>query len=397
MKHAFFTIAIFVMALANMGMAQTTASLKNPEMNTVMRHYGLRGEGDMPESAIWRNTEGYQQKRTYLYDEYEYYLNEILEQYLSDGVWVNDERVTYDYDFDGHIMEVYDYAWYDEDWYEIQHASYSYEEDEMEIVYQWRELGGEWQNGTKEIYNYNGDVTTVLIRVWNGNTWASSKLHTYTFGDTSIEVLKQYMQGGAWQNEEKETYALDFSGAVKEILVEHWEGTNWVNERKVNYDFQEGSLVYGVREVFDWENGAWVQDHRSSYAYEDGNAYHAYCVRWENDAFVVVDGAMEMAYGNNTNSEMFHGCEIDMTYVDVTGFKESVQSSIFKVYPVPAENELLIQCEGFQKAEIYSLTGQKLMESLRDRIDVGDLSSGVYLLKVFDQSGQFETQRVIVK
>jgi hypothetical protein len=67
------------------------------------------------------------------------------------------------------------------------------------------------------------------------------------------------------------------------------------------------------------------------------------------------------------------------------------------VYPVPAENEIQIQAEGFQKAEIYSLSGQKLVESQSEKMNVGALSSGIYLLKVFDRAGNVETQKLMVK
>ena len=228
-----------------------------------MSHYGLRAEGDMPETAVWRNTSGYEQKRIYTYDEYDFYLTEVLEQVKVGGNWVNDELVNYDYGFDGEVLEVYDKAWFEEQWYEIGWATYTYNQNEMEVVYRFREIGEDWQNYLKEVYNYNDDVTTILLWIWNGTTWSSSELHTYIYGTTTIDVLKQYMQGGAWQNDEKETYTLDFDGHVTEILVEDWQNNTWVNERKVSYGFDMfGSPDYEVREVLDWENGVWVQNHR---------------------------------------------------------------------------------------------------------------------------------------
>ena len=64
---------------------------------------------------------------------------------------------------------------------------------------------------------------------------------------------------------------------------------------------------------------------------------------------------------------------------------------------MPAQGEIFIEAEGFQKAEIYSLTGQKLMESLRDRMNVSALSSGLYVIKVYDREGGCATQRFVVK
>ena len=139
-----------------------------------MSHYGLRAEGDMPETAVWRNTSGYEQKRIYTYDEYDFYLTEVLEQVKVGGNWVNDELVNYDYGFDGEVLEVYDKAWFEEQWYEIGWATYTYNQNEMEVVYRFREIGEDWQNYLKEVYNYNDDVTTILLWIWNGTTWSSS-------------------------------------------------------------------------------------------------------------------------------------------------------------------------------------------------------------------------------
>ena len=111
---------------------------------------------------------------------------------------------------------------------------------------------------------------------------------------------------------------------------------------------------------------------------------------------IVCDEELEMAYGYNAATKTFYGTEIDMTYVDLTGVNENAQAN-FKVYPVPAENEIQIQAEGFQKAEIYSVTGQMMMESLSETVNVSQLASGVYLLKVYDQSGRTEAQRIVVK
>ena len=103
-----------------------------------------------------------------------------------------------------------------------------------------------------------------------------------------------------------------------------------------------------------------------------------------------------MAYGYNAATKTFYCNEVDMTYIDLTGVDENNQAN-FKVYPVPAENEILIQAEDFQKAEIYSVTGQRLMESLRDRMNVSTLSSGLYIMKVYDHEGGCATQRFMVK
>ena len=104
-----------------------------------------------------------------------------------------------------------------------------------------------------------------------------------------------------------------------------------------------------------------------------------------------------MAYGYSAAQKTYFASEVSMTYVDITSLNENTQATNIKVYPVPAENEIFIQAEGFQKAEIYSLTGQKMMESLQTKLNVSALASGVYLLKVHNMDGNCASQRIVVK
>ena len=86
-----------------------------------------------------------------------------------------------------------------------------------------------------------------------------------------------------------------------------------------------------------------------------------------------------------------------MTYIDITGVNENAQTVSFTVYPTPAESEIQIQAENFQKAEIFTLTGQILMESEQSSMNVSSLASGIYMLKVYDQTGNSATQKLVVK
>ena len=286
----------------------------------------------------------------------------------GDG-WNNFYMINYEYDFAGNVLEALGEEYlYGDVWVPDAKASYSYEGGELsEVIYQnWDD--GDWVNETKEVYNYNGDVTTVLYWDWNGSNWSSDELWTYTRTGNTLEVLIQYMQGGAWQNDEKETYTLDNDdGCFDSKLLQGW---------MVN-------------------SSVWEDDIICRFSYVDGNAVHGAAVKAVGG--IVCDEELEMAYGYNAATKTFYGSEVDMTYVDITGVNENAQSANFNVYPVPAENEIQIQAEGFQKAEIYSLTGQKLMESLQDRMDVGELSSGLYIIKVYDFEGNCATQRFVVR
>lgn len=396
MKKAIFTLAVLVMAFGNVGFAQQRIDLKSIEKTTMLKHYGLRERSDMmPQTANWQDTYGDRYRVTYEYDEYDYYLITELYEVYWDGAWQPFEMMSYDYDFSGNVLEMLVQDFDGEEWLDMAKASYSYENDLVsECIIQYYE-DGNWLNVEKAVYNYNGDVSTILYWDWNGTNWSSSELYTYTQGNGTIELLIQYMQGGAWQNDDRIVYTLTFDEYVEAILEQDWMGTTWINERLTNYNYENG--VFPTKTIKEWSGTAWEDDLKFLCEYdEEGNATHGESFAFDGYDWNAADGDIEMAYGYNADSKIFYGFVVDMTYVDLTSVYENAQAN-FKVYPVPAENEIQIQAEGFQKAEIYSVTGQKLMESTVNVLNVNTLSTGIYLLKVYNLDGNSETQRIVVK
>lgn len=399
MKKAIFTLAVLVMAFANAGKVQQMPDLKNMGKEIAFRYFGLRDEGMKPIKVAVFTTGGDSELRvTYTYDEDTFLRTEALyEVKYEDTEWENLGRLLYEYDFADNVIEILSQNWLNGDWKNFGLASYTYENETLnEILFQdWN--NGAWVNDTKAVYNFTGDQTAVLYWEWTGANWTSHELYTYTYSDTSIELVIQYMQGGAWQNDEKQTTSLDFLGNMLEILVEEWGGNNWENDTKTTYSYEDGLYVTQLVEKF--ENGAWVDDLKFEYTYENGNATHGKC--WKKNSssgnWMEYNGDVEMAYDFNADKDVYLGHEVFVEYFDVTGVDENSSIAGFKVYPVPAENEILIEAEGFQKAEIFSLTGQKLMESQCDRMNVSALSSGLYIMKVYDREGGCATQHFVVK
>ena len=397
MKKVIFTLAILVMAFGNAGFAQRKANLKSDATRNVLKHYGVRDETTVvPETAQWWTVDGEQYRTTYTYDEYDYYLIEELTEGDEGDGWNDLYMITYEYDFAGNVIEKLGMSvWETGVMQNEARAEYTYENFELsEVVYQLWE-NGNWVNESKEVYNYNGDVSTILFWEWTGTNWTSDKLYTYTRSGNTIELLMQYMQGGAWQNEEKDTFTLDFDEHVTEILYELWQNNAWANFIKAIYHYNdEGCFDSKLLQGWMVNSSVWEDDIICRFCYDDGNAVHGAAAKVMGE--IPCDDELEMAYGYNAATKTFYGTEIDMTYVDLTSVGENAQAN-FLVYPVPAENEIYIEAEKFQKAEIYSLTGQKLMESLQDRMNVGELSSGLYIIKVYDLEGNCATQRFVVK
>lgn len=396
MKKGLFILAVLVMAFGNVGLAQSKAEMKAKITERIFKQYGLvRQSYIVPQQVDYSEVDGTQHRTTYYYDESEFSLSEeVMETYYD--YWVNEARALYEYDFNGSVLEAIIQQWNGDDWEDEMMMSYDYNGDMLnEVIYQ-NNMGGVWMNVAKEVYNYNGDTWTVLYWLWNGTTWSSDMLYTYTRSGNTIELLMQYMEGGAWQNEGKEIYTLDFDENITEIISQEWEDNTWVNDKQTTYLYEGG--VYTHKYIKEWDGTAWVNDYHFTYEYDaNGNAKHGECYAFGGYDWGLADNDIEMAFDYNATSTSYYGCCVDVVFVDLTGLNENAQTVNFKVYPVPAENEIQIQVEGFQKAEIYSLTGQKLMESQYQKMNVAELSSGLYIIKVYDLEGGCATQRFVVR
>ena len=396
MKKTWILMAVLVMALGNTSFAQHKTNLKTKATQTAFKHFGVRDESTVvPQTALCTSADGGLMRTTYIYDEYDYYLIEELEETNEDGIWYPEYRYTYDYDFSGNLLEML-LQWNDgDDWADEARATFEYDGDDLaQVVYQYWD-GDDWMNEMKEVYTYVGDVMTVLFWEWNGTTWSSSELYTYTYSATTIEVLMQYMQGGAWQNEEKDLYTLDFDGNVIEILQQDWASTTWTNVYKTTYGFEGSVFTSKLRE--DWDGSAWVDGQKFEYVYTAGNAVKGECMAASGNGWEPADGDIEMAYGYNAANKEYYCWQVEIEYVDLTGIGENATPVAFTVYPTPATDEVTIAAAAFDRAEVYNLTGQKLMESRMAQMSVATLAPGLYIIKVYDLEGRSAAQRLVVR
>ena len=163
MKKAIFTLAILMMAFGNVGLAQNRINLKSLDMATMLKHFGLRDRSDVvPQTATWQDTYGDQYRVTYEYDEDEYYLINELYEVNWDGMWQAYEMVSYEYGFEGEVMEMLVQEFDGGEWLDEARASYTYENDMLsEVIIQYWE-DGQWENEEKAVYNFNGSTSTIL-------------------------------------------------------------------------------------------------------------------------------------------------------------------------------------------------------------------------------------------
>ena len=80
------------------------------------------------------------------------------------------------------------------------------------------------------------------------------------------------------------------------------------------------------------------------------------------------------------------------------GIEDTIALENFTLYPNPVRNALNIKlAESLEKVEVYSVLGRKVLENYTSVINVSNLSSGMYLLKVYTQDGKVGIKRFVKK
>ena len=393
MKKSFFALAL-LMVFGSAAMAQRQA---NPQqmMNKIRKQvhsdrwievykpHFVVVEDEMNSTRFW-----------FEYDE-DYMLTTLEEQSLEGSTWTTQYASSYEYDFSYNVIEILTKDVVNDEEYLLETFTYDGGKLSEDLYQEWN--GTNWENVSKYVYNYLATSTQVLLWEWDGGKWTPSYMFTYTENDNTEEELVQYMEGGAWQNEQKLTYTYDgslVSGLLSEILSQLWIDNAWENEYKKTYHYSNG--VYDRITEAGWDGTQFTDNAKSEYEYDShGNAtsgeyFCDYGSGWEN-----CFGELEMAFGEDEVYE-FDGVRFDAEYIDVTGVGEPEAVS-FTFYPNPVNTMLTVRSDDFQKAEVYSLTGAKLLESTSNKVDVKGLQSGMYLLKVYDGMAGCNARVFVVK
>jgi hypothetical protein len=78
------------------------------------------------------------------------------------------------------------------------------------------------------------------------------------------------------------------------------------------------------------------------------------------------------------------------------GLDEIKEESMAYVYPNPAKETIRIGGVEAKETQVYNTLGQRVMSFCGNKASVGDLSAGVYLLKVSDSEGVVQVLRFVV-
>ncbi|WP_190246283.1 T9SS type A sorting domain-containing protein [Gelidibacter gilvus] len=274
-----------------------------------------------------------------------------------------------------------------------------------------------FSNSFRITYSYSGsNISSEISQNWNSatSTWENNERDLFEYSGADITLhTDQEWEGGKWVNEEQTEIAYQAAGRPSQTIIKVWNsGTNsWDFDERITYTYASNLMREALGE--DFVGGAWVLDHRTELSYENGLPKVVLYQERKSDAWENEDRYLYTHDGNGNNTiltgEVWDSVNlaweaesrIETDYSLVLPFvlsSESFDIESFKVYPNPASDVLNISTrDNIKNVEIFDVLGKSVKRVLHSKsIDVSNLKTGVYFVKVLTDNGQ-ETKKLAIE
>lgn len=116
----------------------------------------------------------------------------------------------------------------------------------------------------------------------------------------------------------------------------------------------------------------------------------------------VIGRSLVNTFGNGKfdidDLKIYSGNMTDAQIANLSNSEFNLNSLKFSLYPNPANDILNINTDSEVKSiEIYSVQGQKVLNTNSKQVNISNLSKGIYMVRVADESGAIATQKLIKK
>lgn len=284
----------------------------------------------------------------------------------------------------------------------------------------WNVESNSWENELRTTYIYNSEnLTTTQNYEWQNEAWVLVEviIEEYDTQAMTYEVIYQdYVSAtDTYVNTGRNVIQYNNFERIDNILYYDWDivEDDWVHRSRQTYVYDTNQLATQST-LEDWEGEQWVNDVLEVFTY-DANHFLIETLKsdWNTASSSYETNSRELitndAEGNPiemiTQSYLFgswvNSTRDRRTYPDcLTLSDEEVAFEEINIYPIPATDELTIENTTQQDfaLQLFDINGKLIkaeqLLNYRNNLDVSSLNSGVYILKLSNQSGVY-TKRII--
>jgi hypothetical protein len=348
-------------------------------------------------------------KYSYSYDSKGNLLTELLENYTNNS-WVNSNRKSYIYNTKDKILEDLSEVYVNGDWVFINKNTNTYDNNGNLIIYiseKFKE--GQWvvfSKGTNT-FDKNDNLYESYGYYYDNVNKAYHSTYLYDTNGKRIKGTTEILYNSKWELYNRNTYSYDLKGNVKIELVEKFVFDQWENSSRytTNYDTIGNKISYSG-EVF--KDNQWQNEKRFSYNYNNnGNLLKGISEDFKNGSWI--NSKYDAFFYVNEKYKIFIGFKIEITYKDPTSINiDAVPNQLsLSISPNPASDYIIINVGAGSKPalmdeiEIFNIFGEKTTPSNLSgltpliakegnfKIDVSNLSPGVYFIRIGDRFEKF--------
>ncbi|GHT57938.1 hypothetical protein FACS18945_3240 [Bacteroidia bacterium] len=350
-------------------------------------------------------------------------LAEIRKTWQEDK-YINHSRIDFEY-FNDDIIAKTLKTWNSGAWENLAQESNTFGNTTVSIQKTWQ--NGAWLNQTKTELEYaGGNISKITLSLfannqwtndrkieisaneeilysWNGTTWVADEKTLYYRNASQLVELqeKQKWDNNAWEKKQRTEYKYNAAGKILSQEIAVWNN-HWQNDLKIEY-------APNARNYYSWEYNMWVPAFADTYTYDSENrqtAVETEQLFWgggENFAkhlplFVKNEDYARVFYGNRAEtayqplSELIQEPDTDEEIINTTKLVIYPNPSFDGRYYINATNMRINACAA------YSIDGKtvKTFGGNSNMIDMRDCKSGLYILKINTDKGNYKEKILLI-
>ncbi len=349
--------------------------------------------------------------------------------------WVYSNKYEYSYDLVGNRTLYLSFKW-DlnlNGWIKVQKNEYSYDLDGNQtlwIAYKWNSYLNDWVYSTKNEYSYDleGEQILEISNKWDLNLddWIPNRKHEYSYdlvGNRTLHIFYWWDSNpNDWIYYSKDYYYNYHYNTESEAICQGdsllWQGsyyktmglylTKYTSIAGCESIYEINLIVNPRPESFEITGPASVPENEIQiYSVpSDSTISYIWSITNGNTISYPSTNSAEILWGIIDPGYIYvvstnqYGCISDTAKLEVnigsTDARDIVNNENIKIYPNPANENLVVLCNEDFIMEIYDLSGRKLIVSEKKETDISYLSKGIYLVKIVDKKGALLLEKKIV-
>ncbi len=393
---------------------------------------GERG-GDMHNApkfdngTMWYNTGGgleETEKMAQTFDGNDNILSSLYQEW-NGTTWENSYGTAFTYDGNYNTLSETEVEWNGTAWDSVYKYLYIYDvNNKLVNEVGMSNNGSVWENEYQYIndLDLNSNVLLSLYMTWNtgANIWDSTGKQHYTYNSNNLQIewWDESWQVNMWQKHSRYLTTYDLNDHPVTEVRQSWNGSAWIDARIVTNTFTNGDLVNTLEQdgsstnitnqvnTFDGNHNKLTNIEQT---WQNNNFVNYRKTQWTYNNFDQVTSDTTFSWVNN--SWGYNGWNWASRYYYETytaGINDNRQANnTLNIYPVPASNAITVEMVWDEQqpfiVAIIDMHGrqvatysEKAAPNYKRTIDVGQLSSGNYFIKIAPNGGKASYQQFVI-